>query len=477
MPDNVTLAAQPPVTRVETSLVRSILQALRGEQHDYTTAPLNQALLLLAIPMVLEMLMESLFALSDVYWVSHLGKEAVAVVGLTEGVMSLVYAVAIGLSITTMAVVARRVGEKDFARASESAGQSIILGVTIAVLSGSAMAVFSTDILRWLGADASTIAQGSWFTRIMLGGNLTVFLIFVINAVFRGSGDPVFSMRTLWLANGLNIILGPCFIFGLGPFPRLGVTGAAVATNIGRGLGIVYQLLHLGSARRRVRVHLRDLIPRVALMRSILRPALSGMAQLLVSTTSWVGLFKIIALFGSSVLAGYTISIRIVISALLPSWGLANAGATLVGQNLGALQPDRAQAAVKIAVRANMRFLGSVGLVFFVFAPLIVRQFTASPEVLAYGVTSLRLFSLSLPLYAAGMCMEAAFNGAGDTWTPTRINFLCFWVCQIPLAWILSKPCGMGPLGIFISVPVAFSSLALLSYVAFRRGTWKKKLI
>lgn len=460
------------------SVWRLILQSFRGgEQHDFTALPLNRAVLLLAVPMVLEMIMESCFAISDVFWVSRLGKEAVAVVGLTESVMTLIYAVAIGLSIAATAVVARRIGEKDPVRASQAAGQIVLLGVAFSATFGLVFGFFAPDILRLMGADAATVALGSGFTRVMLGGNLTVFLIFLINAVFRGAGDAVLAMRTLWLANGLNIILGPCFIFGWGPFPELGVTGAAVATNLGRGIGVMYQLWHLAGHHSRIRVVARDLRPDFPVIATILRPAWNGIFQFAITMTSWLGLFKILATFGSTALAGYTVAIRVVSFALMPAWGLANAGATLVGQNLGAGQPDRAEAAVKIAARFNVMFLSVVGLIFIVLARPIVSLFTTDPEVLTQGARALWIVGLGFPFYAAGMCLEGAFNGSGDSWTPTRLNFFCFWLGQVPLAWLLSHVLALGPVGVFIAVPVSFSTLACLSYVFFKRGKWKLKKI
>lgn len=472
-----TVVAERPSTGAAASFWRIVLQALKGEHHDYTAESLNRAVLLLAVPMVLEMIMESLFAVVDVFWVSRLGRDAVAVVGLTESIMTLVYAVAIGISFAATAIVARRIGEKDTERAAQSAGQIILLGVVVSAALGVVLGYFATDILRLMGATESVVATGSSFTRIMLGGNATVFLIFLINAIFRGAGDAVIAMRTLWLANALNIALGPCFIFGWGPFPELGMAGAAVATNIGRGTGVLYQLWHLTGRHGRVQVRLRHLRPDLDQLLSILRTAGNGIAQLLISTTSWVGLFKILAVFGSSALAGYTIAIRVVMFALMPAWGLANAGATLVGQNLGAQKPERAEAAVKIATRFNTLFLGVVGLVFVICSRWIVGLFTDDPEVLRHGTRALWIVSLAFPLYAAGMCLEAAFNGSGDTWTPTRLNFFCFWLGQVPLAWILAQPLGLGPVGIFISVPVSFSVLALWSAVLFRRGKWKQQQV
>lgn len=452
-------------------------EALRGEHHDYTAAPLNRAVLLLAVPMVLEMIMESLFAVADVFWVSRLGPEAVAVVGLTESVMTLVYAVAIGTSFAATAIVARRIGEKDPERAAKAAGQIVTGGIACAALLGVVLGAFAPEILRLMGADAKTVALGTNFTRTMLGGNVTVFMIFLINAIFRGAGDAVIAMRTLWLANALNIVLGPCFIYGLGPFPELGLTGAAVATNLGRGTGVLYQLWHLTGAHGRVHLHWRHLRPDAGELAAIVRPAWNGIAQLLITTTSWVGLFKILASFGSAALAGYTIAIRVVMFALMPAWGLANAGATLVGQNLGAQQPDRAEAAVRIATKFNVWFLGAVGVVFVAGSHFIVRAFTAEPEVLRYGTQALWIVSLAFPLYAAGMCYEAAFNGAGDTGTPTRLNFFCFWLGQVPLAWALSRVPGLGALGVFIAVPASYVVLALWSRALFERGRWKQKQV
>jgi len=461
-------SAAPPA-----SLWRCIVQSLKGEEHDYTSETLNRAVLLLAVPMVLEMIMESIFAVVDVFWVSSLGKEAVAVIGLTESVMSLVYAVAIGISIAGTAIVARRIGEKDPEGAARSAAQVILLGGITSIGIGLLLGFFAADILRFMGAEDSVITMGSGYAGLMLGGNATVFMIFLINAVFRGAGNAVIAMRTLILANALNIILGPCFIFGWGPFPEMGVTGAAVATNIGRGVGVIYQLWHLAGHHGQIKVRLHHFKPDLPLLSSIMSTAGNGIAQLLISTTSWVGLFKILALFGSSALAGHTIAMRIVMFALMPAWGLANAGATLVGQNLGAEKPERAEAAVRIAVKWNMAFLGIVGLLFILLADVIVGAFTTDPEVHAYGVQALWIVSLAFPLYAAGMCFEGAFNGSGDTWTPTRLNFFCFWLGQIPIAWVLSVPLGFGALGVFIAVPASFTVLVIWSGLLFRKGKWK----
>jgi putative MATE family efflux protein len=466
-----------PAQAADLPFWRIVRQALKGEHIDFTTVPLNRAVLLLAIPMVLEMIMESLFAVVDVFWVSRLGKEAVAVVGLTESVMTLIYAVAIGLAIAASAIVARRIGEKAPERAAEAAGQVMLLGFGVSAGLGLVLGYFAPDILRLMGADESIVTLGHGFTRIMLGCNATVFMIFLINAIFRGAGDAVLAMRTLWLANALNIVLGPCFIFGWGPFPELGVMGAAVATNIGRGVGVLYQLWHLAGHHSRVRVRLHHLKPSADVLRAVLMTASSGTAQLLISTTSWVGLFKILSMFGSAALAGYTIAIRCVMFVLMPAWGLANAGATLVGQNLGAGKPERSEAAVRVATLYNTIFLGVVGVLFVIFAGRIVSLFTTDPEVLMHGTRALWIVSIAFPLYAAGMCLGAAFNGAGDTWTPTKLNFFCFWLGQIPLAWILAKGFHLGAMGVFISVPASFTALAVWTAVLFKQGKWKQRRI
>lgn len=474
---SVPAAPEPSALQPEPSFWRIAAQSLRGEHHDFTAVSLNKAVLLLAVPMVLEMIMESLFAVVDVFWVSRLGSEAVAVVGLTESIMTLIYAVAMGLSIAGAAIVARRIGEKNPERAAQAAGQILVLGILVSASIGMVLSFFAVDIFRLMGASESVTELGADFARIMFGGNATVFMIFLINAVFRGAGDAVLAMRTLWLANALNIVLGPCFIFGWGPFPEMGVTGAAVATNTGRGVGVLYQLWHLAGHDSRVRVRLRHLKLVMEDVKTIMVTAWSGMAQMLIGTTSWIGLFTILASFGSTALAAYTIAMRVVMFALLPAFGLANAGATLVGQNLGAGKPARSEEAVRIAMRYNVIFLGIVGVLFVVFSGPIVGVFTTDPEVLAQGSRALWIVSLALPLYAAGMSFECAFNGAGDTWTPTRLNFYCLWLGQVPVAWLLAEVLRLGPLGVYVAVPLSFSALALWSGVLFRRGRWKEQQI
>jgi putative MATE family efflux protein len=475
MPDS---PAHSPRADAAPGVWASVRQALAGGHGvDYTSVTLNRAVLLLAVPMVMEMIMESLFALSDVFWVSRLGKNAIAVVGLTESIMTLIYAVAIGISFAATAIVARRIGEKNPAQAARAAGQVLMLGLTLAAGLGAIAGGLAPDILRAMGADAEVVALGTNFSRIMLGGNLTVFMIFLLNAVFRGAGDPVIAMRTLVLANTLNIVLGPCFIFGPGPFPHLGVTGAAVATNLGRGIGVLYQLWHLTGRPGRVHVRFADLKPDWAILGGVLKTSGNGILQFLINMTSWVFLFKILAHFGSQALAGYTIAMRLVMFALMPAWGLANAGATLVGQNLGARKPDRAEAAIKTALRFNVVFLGLGGLLYVAGAHLLIRAFTDDPAVFAEGVRALWIVSLAFPLYAAGMCLGAAFNGSGDTWTPTWLNFYCFWLGQVPLAWVLAIPLGLGPTGVYIAVPASFTVLTLWTGLLFRRGKWKQQRV
>jgi putative MATE family efflux protein len=453
---------------------RVLLDALRGVSVDLTQAPLGRALFMLAVPMILEMVMESIFAIVDVFWVAHLGASAVATVGLTEAMMMIVYSLAMGVSIGVMALVARRVGEKEVGAAARTAAQGIVLGLGIALALGAVGVVFAPDLLALMGADAQLVATGRDFARVMLGGNATVFLLFLINAVFRGAGDAAYAMRVLWLGNALNIVLGPCFIFGWGPFPALGVTGAAVGTTIGRGVAVLYQLYLLNSGRSRIAISRRDVRIDFRLMASVLRLSGSATLQMLISMTSYIGVMRILAAFGSAPLAGYTIGFRVLMFALLPAFGLANAAATLVGQNLGAGRPDRSEQAVWQACRFAAGFLSLIGVAFLIGAPLLVRLFTADPAVAAHAVRYLRIVSLGFPFYAFGMVVSQSFNGAGDTRTPTFINLFVFWLLQIPLAWGLSRHTSLGSTGVFITLALSFSIFALVSIALFRRGSWKR---
>ena len=476
-PTEAAAAAAPGERLSGESLWGAAREALRGSRRDYTQGPIRRAVLVLAIPMVLEMLMESIFVVCDVFFVGKLGPDAVATVGLTESMLAVVYALAMGLAIGVTATVARRTGEHDLEGASRAAVQGLALGVVLSIVLGVAGVVYAPQLLTLMGADAAVVATGSGFTRVMLGGSASIVLLFLVNAAFRGAGDPALSMRTLWLANAINIALGPCLIFGLGPFPEMGVTGAAVATTIGRGTGVLYGLSRLLRPGGRLRVHGHHLRPDPALMLRLLRLSGSGTLQVLIGTASWIGLVRIIANFGSEALAGYTIAIRIVLFALLPCWGLSNAAATMVGQALGARDPGRAERAVWIAARYNMVFLGLVGLVFLLGASPIVAAFTSDPAVLAYGADGLRVVAAGFVFYAYGMVLAQSFNGAGDTWTPTLLNLVCFWLFEIPLAWALSFPLGMGPHGAFLAITAAFSLFALLAVLMFRRGTWKAKVV
>jgi len=465
------------VPKPSSSLWATVREAVRGSHQDYTEAPIGRAVVLLSVPMVLEMLMESVFAVADIFFVGRLGADAVATVGITESLMTIIYAVAIGLSIGATAIVARRIGEKDRDGAARAAVQSIALAVIVAIVIGALGAMFGAELLRAMGASEDLVRTGSGFTRIMLGGSGTVLLLFLINAVFRGAGDAAIAMRVLWFANAINITLGPCLIFGLGPFPELGVAGAAVGTTIGRGCGVLYQFLHLTRRGGRIEVYPHHVGLDLNVLKGILRVSGTAMFQNFIATASWMGLIRILTGFGSAAVAGNTIGIRIILFALLPSFGVSNAAATLVGQNLGAGKPERAEAAAWRAGFYNTMCLSVVGVIFLLFAPALIGIFTSDAEVAAYGVRCLRIVSAAFLLYGYGMVLTQSFNGAGDTRTPTLIHLFCLWCWEIPLAWVLAYPLGFGPTGVFIAVSVAFSTLALVSAWLFRKGTWKLKRV
>jgi putative MATE family efflux protein len=450
-----------------------VREALAGSRRDLTAETVGRAILLLAVPMVLEMVMESIFAVSDIFWVSKLGSDAVSVAVITESMMTILYTLAMGLAMGTAAVVARRTGAKDPDGAARGTVQAIVLGALAATAVGLVGGVFGTRLMVLMGAPPGALAIGAAYPRIMLGGSATVLLLFVINAAFRGAGDASITMRTLWLANGINIVLGPCLIFGWGPFPRLGVTGAAVATTIGRGVGVLFQLRALARGRGRLRVSRAHLVPDGETQRTILRLSRSGTVQMFIGMASWIVLVRIVSRFGSNVIAGYGIAFRVVMFALLPSWGLGNAAATLVGQNLGAGRPERAEQAVWRAAFYNFVFLGGVGVLLVIFSEDVVRIFSPVPEVVAAGGRCLRIVSAGFLFYAYGMVVTQAFNGAGDTRTPLLINLVCFWMWEIPLAYVLSGPVGLGPTGIFFAIASAFSLVAVLGVALFRRGRWK----
>lgn len=448
-----------------------------SSDEDFTRGPIGRAVFLLSVPMVLEMAMESVFAIVDVFFVSRLGADAVAVIGINESILTLVYAVALGLSMATTAMVSRRIGEKKPEEAAVVAVQTVVLGLVVAAMIGIPGALYGDDLLRLMGISEDTVRLGSRFQAIMLGGSGTVLLLFLINAVFRGAGDAAVAMRALWIGNAVNIVLDPCLIFGLGPFPELGLTGAAVATTTGRGIGVCYQLWMLTRGRGRIRVARRHLRIESRVILRLAKLSVGGMFQYLVATGSWLALMRIVSLFGSTAVAGYTIAIRIIVFSILPAWGMSNAAATLMGQNLGAGQPDRAAASVWRTGLYNMAFLVGVAVVFLALPETLVGLFTSDPAVLHYGATCLRIVSYGYAFYAWGMVMVQAFNGAGDTATPTAINLFSYWIVQIPLAWALSRGLGFGVEGAFWAIPIAESILTVTGILAFRRGTWRTRTV
>src|SRR6266436_5401870 len=444
------LTAAPPAI----SIWKSIGEALRGSHQDFTTASLNRAILLLAIPMVLEMVLESLFAVVDVFWVGRLGADAVATVGLTESLLSLVFAVGLGLSLSTTAMVARRIGEKDPAGAAVAGVQAIIIGIVISFLIGIPCAFFGPRLLAMMGASRQIVEVGGGYARIALGGSGAIIRLFLNNGIFRGAGDAAIAMRLLWVSNIINLVLDPCLIFGWGPFPKLGVTGAALATFIGRSIGVLYQFYRLLRGTERIRILKSQIRVQYDVLLRLLRVSLTGILQFAIAHTSWIGLVRIVSLFGAAALAGYTIAIRVVIFVLLPSWGLSNAAATLVGQNLGAGHPERAEKAVWRTGLYNVAFLGVIGMFFIFFAEPVVRLFTHDPDVVPLGAACLRIVSYGNLGYAYFMVMMQAFNGAGDTITPTIVNFFGFWLLEIPLAYWLAINVGMQSKGVFWSIVI-----------------------
>jgi putative MATE family efflux protein len=464
-------------TESPATLWADVRSAVRGDRINYTEGPIGRALLMLAVPMVLETIMESLFAVVDVFFVAKLGADAIATVGLTETMLFIIYSIAMGLGIGATAIVARRIGEKDEEGAARAGGQSIILGIAVSAVIAVIGITMAPTLLGWIGASESVQRSGATYTRVMLGSNAVIVMLYLINAIFRGAGDAAIAMRVLWLANGLNIILGPCFIFGVGPFPELGVTGAAVATTIGRGCGVLYQIVELSKRKSRVVIRRHHLIPDFELIRKVWNLSTTAIFQILIGTTSWVGMIRILSAFGSNAVAGNTIGMRVIMFALLPSWGLANAAATMVGQGLGAGKPDRAEKAAWLAGLYNMVFLGVVGLVFIILPRQIVAIFTNDPSVATYAVSCLRTVACGFLFYAYGMVLTNSLNGAGDTRTPTLINIGCFWLWQLPIAFVLSRYTALGPQGVFLAVTIAYSTLAVVSAWVFKRGKWRKILL
>ena len=455
----------------------SLREALRGSHQDFTAGNLNRAIFLLAIPMVLEMALESLFGVVDVFWVAHLGENAVATVGLTESMLSLVFAVGLGLSLSTTAMVARRIGEKDHEGAAVAAVQAIVLGLAISLVIGAPCLKFAPLLLRTMGASPEIIAVGSTYATIVLGGSGAVVLLFLNNAIFRGTGDAAIAMRILWLSNIINLLLDPCLIFGLGPFPRLGVTGAAVATLTGRSIGVLYQFYRLLRGTERIRILREQISIHLPVLLRLARVSVTGVLQFMIAHTSWIGLVRIVSVFGAAALAGYTIAIRVVIFIILPSWGLSNAAATLVGQNLGAGNPERAEQSVWRTGLYNMLFLGSAGVFFVFFAEPVIRLFTHDPAVVPLAVSCLRIVSYGNIGYAYGMVMMQAFNGAGDTVTPSVVYLFGFWIFEIPLAYWLAISARLQSNGVYVAIVIAEGAIAAASAILFKRGRWKRQKI
>jgi len=454
-----------------------IWEAIQGKEKNFTTGSINRALLMLSIPMILEMVMESLFAVVDVFFVSRIGTDAVATVGLTESVITLVYAIAIGISMGATAMVSRRIGEKNPEAAAVAAVQAIVLAGIVSFGISILGIIYASDILRLMGASPEVLATGTSYTRILLGSNIVITLLFLLNGIFRGSGDAYLAMHALWIANICNMILDPLLIMGIGPFPELGLQGAAIATMIGRGIGVSYQLYILLTGKSIIHLKLRHLKISPVIIKRLAKVSVSGAWQYMITSTSWIFLMRIIAEFGSQAVAGYTIAIRLIIFTILPSWGLSNAAATLVGQNLGAKQPERAEKSVWKAGFYNALFLVGVSIIFIIFARHLIGLFSTEPEVLESGILSLRIICVGYVFFSYGMVISQSFNGAGDTFTPMVVNIICFWFIQIPLGYILALSFEWGLAGVCWAIVISESFLAAIVIVLFRRGRWKKVMI
>lgn len=452
---------------------RVIRQAVRGDEQEFTTGSIDRAIVLLSIPMILEMAMESLFAVVDAFFVAKISTEAVATVGLTESMLTLVYSVAIGLSAAATAMVARRVGEGNREAAAKAGAQVILIALILSILIAIPGYFFADDILRLMARDQSVADNGAAFTRLMLTANLPILLLWMLNGIFRGAGDASTAMRALWIANGVNIVLDPLFIFGIGPFPELGLLGAGVATTIGRSLGVCYQLWHLFRVGKIVKIHLQYLKPQLDTIGRLLRLAAGSTGQYLIASASWIFMIYILGQISKEVTAGYTIAIRIVIFALLPAWGMSNAAATLVGQNLGAGHADRAEKSAWRAGFFNMIFLAFVGLFCVIAAPFLIKLFTQEPTVVEAGALALRILAGGYVFYGWGMILSQAINGAGDTRTPTLLNFIFFWLVETPLAALLALHLGWGQTGVYWAIVIAESGMALAAIWVFKKGRWK----
>lgn len=456
---------------------KDIKESISGTERDFTEAPLGKSIFLLSVPMVLEMVMESVFAVVDIFFVSKLGADAVATVGLTESAMTIVYALGVGLSMATTALVSRRIGEKKQKEAGLVAFQAIAVGMVISILIAIPGILFAKNFLDLMGASNQMIEKGFWYPAIMFGGNVVIMLLFIINAVLRSSGDAALSMRVMWIANIINLVLDPIFIFGIGPFPEMGLMGAAIATNTGRGIAVAYQLYILFRGKHRIKLYLESIRIRLGIMMKLLKISGGGILQNLIATSSWIFLVRIISVSGPEALAGYTIAIRIIVFALLPAWGLSNAASTLVGQNLGANQPDRAEKSVWATGYANMIFMGILSLILIAVPEFWIRIFIDDQQVIAYGIKSLRIISYGFIVYGLGMVLIQGFNGSGDTITPTWINLLAFWMIEIPLAYALAIVFNMGLAGACTAIVIAESLLTLLSFYLFKKGKWKDRKV
>jgi putative MATE family efflux protein len=457
------------------SFFRDVSEAVSGTEQDFTEGKLSRAILLLSIPAVLEMIMESVFVIVDIFFVSRLGADAVATVGITESMITIIYAISIGLGTATTSMVSRRIGEKNNEAASRTAFQAILTGIVISIAIAIPGVIFSRELLGMMGASREIVEKMSGYTRVMLGGNVVIMMLFIINAIFRSAGDAAVAMRVLWIGNIINIVLDPCLIFGLGPFPELGVTGAAVATTIGRGTAVLFQFYLLFFGNKRVQLSLKDLAVDFRLMLRLVKLSIGSIGQNLIGTSSWIAMVRIISIFGSEVVAGYTIAIRIIGFTILPSWGISNASATLVGQNLGAKKPDRAEKAVWVTGWINMVLLGIIGAILVLFPEYFIRLFIDNENVIKTGVSGLRIISIGFIAYGLGMVLVNSFNGAGDTSTPLKINIFAFWMVEIPLAWFLAKSEGLNENGVFVAIVVAESLMTLIAWLVFRRGKWKLK--
>jgi putative MATE family efflux protein len=452
---------------------KELKEAIVGTEQDFTEVKLSKAILLLSIPMVLEMVMESTFAVVDIVFVQKLGSDAVAIVGLTESLISIVYSIAWGLSMSTTSIVSRRFGEKNYTGANNAAFQSIITGSSVALVLGGLGYLFSKKLLALMGASPEMITQGWTFTSILIGANVIIMMLFINNAIFRSSGDAAIALRILFIANVLNIILDPCLIFGWGPFPELGLTGAAVATTSGRAIAVLVQFYYLYKGKFRIKLGRINFFIDWCMIRHILMVSLGGIGQNIIATASWIFMVRVISGFGSVVVASYTIAIRIILFALLPSWGLSNAASTLVGQNLGAKKPERAERAVKISAIVNFMVQGVVGIIFILFPEFFIKLITSDASIIPLAADSLRIISYGFFFYGVGMVMVQAFNGAGDTTTPTLINIFCFWLFEIPLSLLLSYTFGLKENGVYYSIVIAESTIAIIAYYLFRKGNWK----